>query len=193
MATCARLLYLHGFLSSPQSFKARQVAQWLAANRPDIEYHCPHLTPYPDETAEHLLALAHYGKPLYLMGSSLGGFWATWLAEQTGAPAVLINPAVSPWQFMPDYLEVDLQGYHTDDTYRLDATHVAAIQRYDVNPITCLRRLWLLVQQGDETLDFRQAVSKYQGAKQTVEPGGDHSFQGFERYIPDALAFFEKR
>lgn len=193
MAPAPRLLYIHGFLSSPASFKARQVGTWLSRHRPDVDFQCPHLSPYPVDTARRLRALVPHDAPLYLMGSSLGGFWATWLAEQTQALAVLVNPAVAPWEFMPDYLEVDLKGYHTDDTYRLSAHHVDEFRRYDVNPPSRPENLWLLVQTGDETLDYRSAVAKYRGARQTVEPGGDHSFQGFERYIPQALAFLEGR
>ncbi len=188
-----RLIYIHGFLSSPGSFKAQQVAQWLAEYRPDIDYQCPHLPPYPRQAAEQLTALAEAADPLYLMGSSLGGFWATWLAERYGARAVLINPAIRPWQFMPDYLEVDLKGYHTDDTYRLSSHHVGEIRAYEVEPLTRPENLWLLAQTGDETLDYRQAVAKYRGARQTVEPGGDHSFQGFERFIPEALEFLQEQ
>lgn len=191
MAKAPRLLYIHGFLSSPASLKARQLAQWLQRHRPDIDFQCPHLPPYPEACARRLAALAETGGPLYLMGSSLGGYWATWLAETRNAPAVLINPAVSPWQFMPDYLEVDLTGYHTDDSYRLSARHVDQIRRYNMEPLRHPERFWLLVQTGDQTLDYRQAVAKYEGAKQTIEPGGDHSFQGFERYLPEALAFLE--
>src|SRR5690606_11448377 len=78
------LIYIHGFLSSPRSWKAQQVQQWLAQNRPDIRYHCPHLTPYPDETRQALETLVEslLPEPVYLMGSSLGGFWASWLAEK---------------------------------------------------------------------------------------------------------------
>ena len=188
-----RLIYIHGFLSSPASFKARQMQVWLAEHRPDIDYRCPHLPPYPRLAAEQLANLADTDGPLYLMGSSLGGFWAAWLAERYAAPAVLINTAGSPWQFMPDYLEVDLKGYHTDDTYRLSAHHVDEIRAYEVEPLNHPENLWLLVQTGDETLDYRQAVAKYQGARQTIEPGGDHGFQGFERYIPEAMAFLEGR
>ncbi|WP_347330622.1 YqiA/YcfP family alpha/beta fold hydrolase [Marinimicrobium locisalis] len=192
MAPAPRLLYLHGFLSSPASFKARQVSAWVARHRPDIDFQCPHLSPYPSETARQLEALVPTEAPLYLMGSSLGGFWATWLAERYRAPAVLINPAVAPWQFMPNYVEVDLKGYHTDDTYRLSAHHVDEFRAYEVASPTRPQALWLLAQTGDETLDYRQAVAKYKGAKQTVEPGGDHGFQGFERYIPEAIAFLEE-
>lgn len=187
----AALLYIHGFLSSPLSFKAQQVKRWLADCHPEIQFHCPQLTPYPAQTQEQLAALVEQllHEPVYLMGSSLGGFWATWLAERYNLRALLINPAVSPQTFMPAYLEVDLKGYHTDDSYRLSARHIDEIVTADV-PVTRHDNYWLLLQTGDETLNYRDAVAKYQGCRQTVEEGGDHSFQGFERYLEAALVFF---
>jgi len=188
----AALLYIHGFLSSPLSFKAQQTKQWLAAHHPEIEFHCPQLTPYPADTQQQLESLVEslLPEPVYLMGSSLGGFWATWLAEKYNLCAVLINPAVRPQDFMPAYLEVDLKSYHTDDSYRLSASHIDEIVAVDV-PVTRMHNYWLLVQTGDETLDDRQSVEKYHACKQTIEEGGDHSFQGFERYFADCMTFFK--
>jgi uncharacterized protein len=187
----ASMLYIHGFLSSPLSFKAQQTAQWLADQHPEVTVYCPQLTPYPAQTQQQLALLVEslLPKPLYIMGSSLGGFWATWLAEKYNLPAVLINPAVKPQEFMPGYLEVDLKSYHTDDSYRLRAQHIDEIIAVDV-PVTRLSNYWLLVQKGDETLDYRRAVQKYAGCKQTIEDGGDHSFQGFERFFDDCMTFF---
>lgn len=188
----AALLYLHGFLSSPFSFKAQQTAQWLAVHHPDVEFLCPQLTPYPADTQALLESLIeqYLPEPVYLVGSSLGGFWATWLAEQYNLRAVLINPAVRPQDLMPAYLEVDLKSYHTDDSYRLTATHIDEISLVDV-PVARANNYWLLVQTGDETLDYRQAVQKYCACKQTIEEGGDHAFQGFERYLDDCMTFFK--
>lgn len=186
----AALLYIHGFLSSPLSFKAQQTQAWLAANHPEIDYHCPQLSPYPAETRQLLEQLVEslLSQPVYLMGSSLGGFWATWLAEKYNLRALLINPAVSPQKFMPKYLGMELKSYHTDDIYHLQAHHIDDIKLVDVQPKR-LKNYWLLVQIGDETLDYRHAVQKYSGCKQTIEQGGDHAFQGFERYLENGLAF----
>lgn len=188
----AALLYIHGFLSSPQSFKARQTRLWLAEHCPDLDFYCPQLPPYPAQTQAILEALVEglLPQPLYLMGSSLGGFWATWLAEKYNLRAVLINPAVRPQDFMPAYLEVDLKSYHTDDSYRLHTMHIDEIIAVDT-PVTRTANYWLLAQTGDETLDYRQAVQKYAGCKQTIEEGGDHAFQGFERYLHDCIEFFQ--
>lgn len=186
----AALLYIHGFLSSPLSFKAQQTQAWLAANHPEIDYYCPQLSPYPLETQQLLEQLVEsiLPKPLYVMGSSLGGFWATWLAEKYNLRALLVNPAVNPHHFMPKYVGMDLKSYHRDDHYSLQPHHIDEIIQVDVQP-TRLANYWLLVQTGDETLDYRHAVAKYAGCKQTIEEGGDHAFQGFERYLESGLAF----
>lgn len=190
----AALVYIHGFLSSPLSFKAQQTAQWLAKHHPEIHFYCPQLPPYPAQTQTILEALIEslLPEPVYLMGSSLGGFWATWLAEKYNLRAVLINPAVRPQDFMPAYLEVDLKSYHTDDSYRLCARHIDEIIAVNVEP-SRVQNYWLLVQTGDETLDYHQAVQKYAVCKQTIEAGGDHAFQGFERFFADCLVFLTAR
>ncbi len=186
----AALLYIHGFLSSPQSFKARQTQVWLAANHPEIAYYCPQLTPYPEQTRRELEQLVEslLPQPVYLMGSSLGGFWATWLAEKYDLRALLINPAVSPGNFMPRYIGQELKAYHSDDCYQLTADHIDEINAVDC-PVARLQNYWLLVQTADETLDYRDAVKKYAGCKQTIEEGGDHAFQGFERYLDTGIEF----
>jgi len=186
----ASLLYIHGFLSSPLSYKAQQTRTWLAAKHPEIDYYCPQLSPYPQQTQLLLEGLVESlpAQPVYLMGSSLGGFWATWLAEKYNLRALLVNPAVRPQEFMPNYLGMDLKSYHTEDVYYLQPHHIDEIKRVDIQPQR-LDNYWLLVQTGDETLDYRQAVEKYAGCKQTIEEGGDHAFQGFDRYLESGLAF----
>ena len=190
----AHLLYIHGFLSSPQSHKAVQVADWLKHNRPDIRYHCPFLTPYPEKTRAMLeqIVAGTQPDPLYLVGSSLGGFWATWLAEKYDLKAVLINPAVKLSVFKSEYINTELKNYHTEDTYLLTEEHVEHFQKVNTLQIRRKRNYWLLVQTGDETLNYRLAVNKYSGCRQLVEPGGDHSFQNFDRHIPAVIEFLEE-
>ena len=186
------LLYIHGFLSSPLSVKAQQTKRWLLQHRPDIDYVCPQLTPYPDQCATLLeKCIAAAIQPIYLMGSSIGGFWATWLAEKYNCKAVLINPAVDVLGLMPAYLNMDLKNYHTDDRYYLTQQHYQQLHAYHLRQLKRLENYWLLVQTGDETLDYRLAVEKYTACRQTVEQHGDHSFQGFERFIAPAIEFYE--
>jgi uncharacterized protein len=187
----SHLLYIHGFLSSPTSQKAIQVSQWLTKHRPDIQYHCPFLTAYPAQSRQTLESIIEelLPEPVYIMGSSLGGFWATWLVEKYGLRAVLINPAVKLEMFKADYVNVELKNYHSDNTYILSETDVDDLKAADIKSIQYHDNYWLMVQTGDETLDYRFAVEKYAGCKQLVENGGDHSFQNFEDKIGDAMNF----
>ena len=185
------LVYIHGFLSSPESHKALQVKHWLEHERSDIEYHCPALSAYPGRVLEDLEGLVEslLPEPVYLMGSSMGGFWATWLAEKYNLPAILINPAVKPTELMPKYVGVNLKNYHTDDSYILGNKDIEALAALELAEPKRAENYWLLVQSGDETLDYRQAINYYKACEQLLEEGGDHGFQGFERHIPGSLAF----
>ncbi|WP_185234773.1 YqiA/YcfP family alpha/beta fold hydrolase [Teredinibacter franksiae] len=189
----ATILYIHGFLSSPQSFKARVTQQWLAANRPDLHYICPALSSYPQKAAaalkDQLKSLAQ--EPLYIIGSSLGGFWATWLIEQSLAKkAVIINPAVAPQTFVRPLLGEPLKSYYTDEVFTLGTDDLAAIEQYDYPVVKRYDAYWLMVQMGDETLPYQQAVAKYRWCQQRVEPGGSHTFDGYEKWLPKIMNFF---
>lgn len=186
----ATLLYLHGFLSSPASHKAIQVKQWLAQYRPDIHYACPHLSPYPKETQQTLLAqLAKIEGSIGLIGSSLGGFWATWLAEEFDMRAVVVNPSVNPMAMFPQYLNRSVKSYHSEETYFLRDQHLTELWDLDTPVVKRSDNYWLLAQKGDEVLDYRLAEKKYALCKQNIEQGGDHAFQNFERYIEPIVEF----
>lgn len=187
------LIYLHGFLSSPESKKAQVLAGWLKKNRPDISYICPQLSSYPKQAKITLLELMakHQNSQPMLMGSSLGGFWATWLAEEFDCRAVLINPAVKPSILLPEYLGIELKNYYTDETYTLNKADIAFLLEMDVKKIDRKENYYLMAQTGDEALDYRLAVEKYQGCKQLIESDGNHSFENFESHIPDAISFLE--
>lgn len=185
------IVYLHGFLSSPLSFKAQQVKLWLEEHHPDIQYFCPMLPPYPEQAYRIIeQQLEALDGPIYLMGSSLGGFWATVFAERFKLPAVLINPAVELTKLITRFENQTLKNYHTDDTYWLTPEHSQQLLAHQTQSMTPAH-YWLLLQTGDETLDYQLAKNHYVGAKQTIEEGGDHSFQGFERFLPEVIEFFE--
>lgn len=186
------LLYLHGFLSSPQSVKAVQAQRWLAQHHPSWRFECPQLPVYPQATMALLDKIAAQADaPLNIIGSSLGGFWATYLAEQYSAKAVLVNPSVSPQRFAATLVGETLKNYHTEDTYVLTTECVATLRRLE-QPLVCHpSRYWLLAQTGDTTLDYREAVVKYQGCKHTIEEGGSHSFDGFDSHLPAIFDFFK--
>ncbi len=184
------LLYIHGFLSSPQSHKALQVKEWCEKNHPHVDYQCPLLTAYPKESLETLEALVESAQgDVALIGSSLGGFYSTYLAEKYNLKAVLINPAVEPHRLMLHYINTDLANYHTGQHYRLNESHIEQFKALDVSQLQREKNYWLMVQTNDETLDYRAAVKKYKGCRQLVEEGGDHSFQNFDRWLPEVFEF----
>jgi len=187
------LLYIHGFLSSPLSLKAQQMDLWLAAHRPQLQYLCPLLSPYPEQTRTTLEQLVESSHPdnVRLIGSSLGGLWATWLAEKYDLKAVLINPVVDLNLFKDTYLNVKLKNYHTEDTYILDESHIKGFNSINIPDIRRPANYLLMVQSGDEVLDYRLALARYSASRQLVIDGGDHTFQNFEKYIPVAMEFLE--
>lgn len=185
------LLYLHGFNSSPQSLKAQQMADYCRLHRPDIRVEIPQLPCYPAAAAEFLDQQVATLVPNYrvgLVGSSLGGYLSTWLSQRYDLPAVLVNPAVKPYELLTDFLG-EQQNPYTGERYTLQPQHMDELRQLDVADIATPARFWLLQQEGDEVLDYRQAVAKYAACKQTVEPGGDHSFVGFDRFPSEIIAF----
>ncbi len=187
------VLYIHGFLSSPLSQKAQQTEAWLAQYHPAIQFSCPQLSSYPAEAQEQLLkAIEGYeAKDVYAIGSSLGGYWATYLLEnELINKAVLVNPAVSPQQRLPEYVDRPVKSYYTEDVYTLTEKDMTYFVQFDTASVAHHRQYWLMVQTGDETLDYRQAVDKYAGCQQLIEEGGNHTFQDFDQKLPEIYDFF---
>jgi predicted esterase YcpF (UPF0227 family) len=189
------LLYLHGFRSSPASIKARQVAAAVAAlpaeRRPRL--HIPSLSTDPANAIATTAAWIESDvksprDTLTIVGSSLGGFYATHLAERYGARAVLINPAIRPYEDLQPYVGPQT-NLHTGETFVVTPAHFAELGRLAIARISRPERYWLMVQTGDEVLDYREAVSFYGGAFQYVEGGGDHTFQQFDAQVPAILRF----
>lgn len=188
------LLYIHGFNSSPLSEKGVLTANFLARQYPDVRLVQPQLPSDIDAAARLLADLTgearERGEVLRYIGSSLGGFYATWLAETFGGKAVLINPAVSPYDLFEEFLGPQHNPY-TDEHYQVLPEHREALKSYDVEAIANPDRFFVLLQTGDEVLDYRLALDKYHCCRMLIEPGGDHSFVGFERQLPDIAAFLE--
>lgn len=184
-------VYLHGFRSSPASVKAAQfaaaVAALPAATRPAL--FVPTLTDRPAQALaqiERLVATAE--SPVCLVGSSLGGFYATVAAERHGGRAVLVNPAVRPDETLRAYAGMQF-NLHTGAAFEVTAAHFDELRAMRVPRITCAARYWLLVETGDEVLDYREAVAFYAGAQQFVHGGGDHAYRGFAAQLPAILRF----
>jgi len=187
------IVYLHGFNSSPQSGKAQRLRSYLEERGRIAEFVCPRL-PHEPERAVSLVEAELAKYPLHqitLVGSSLGGFYATWLAEKHDLRAVLINPAIDPHRGLRAYLGRQ-QAYHDGESYELTEGHLTQWERLFVTRVHPERYL-LLVETGDEVLDYRAAVRKYRGAQQVVVQGGDHTLVSFPEHLQLILAFAATR
>jgi predicted esterase YcpF (UPF0227 family) len=190
MIACAHVLYLHGFRSSPQSFKARMVAQKMARLGRADQLICPQLPASPNAAMELALALVD-GVPadqLAIVGSSLGGYYATWLAERLGCRAVLLNPAVRPLDSLEQHVGVTT-AWHSDQPFEFKREYIDELRGLQVENITRPERYFLIAASGDEVLDYRDMVAHYAGARQHVIEGSDHAIPEFADYVDDVLAF----
>jgi predicted esterase YcpF (UPF0227 family) len=184
------ILYLHGFRSSPQSFKARLIAGRLHASGRGAEYLCPQLPASPREAITLASDLINRFAPddVTLIGSSLGGYYATWLAEQVGCRAVLLNPAVKPPRDLEKYVGVTT-AYHSNEGFEFKREYIDELQAFGVDKITRPERYFLIAATGDEVLDWREMVAHYPGARQCVIDGSDHGLSDFDRYVDRVLDF----
>ena len=186
-----RLLYLHGFKSSPQSYKARLLAAHMQAKGCEDLLICPQLPVYPEQARlamEEIVERALADGDLNIAGSSLGGYYATYLAEKYETNAVLVNPSVKPYETLAAYLGEN-KSYYSDDVWNFDESHIEQLKTMDIDVLADPARYYVLLQTGDETLDYRQAADKYKQTDCIIEQGGDHSFIGFDRYITKILQF----
>ena len=183
------IVYLHGFNSSPQSHKARLMAEFMGTLGLGGHYACPALPPLADEAiaAVEALIARRPGSRWCFVGSSLGGLYATHLAEKHDGRAVLLNPAIDPHVGLRAYLG-EQKNLHTGEPYTLAEAHLRAWEALQV-PRIAPERYLLIVETGDEVLDYRKAVARYQGAEQVVIPGGDHSLRSFPQHLPRIVAF----
>jgi uncharacterized protein len=183
------LVYLHGFNSSPASHKARLMKTHMEGRGQGHLYACPELPDTPRaaiDAIEAAIAGVEPGKVTFL-GSSLGGFYANWLAQKLGCRAVLINPAITPHVGLEAYLGTQ-KNLHTGEPYELTRAHLDGWRDLVVERIDPERYL-LLLETGDEVLDWRAAARKYEGARTVIRDGGDHSLQSFPEQIGRIVAF----
>ncbi len=190
--TRATLVYLHGFNSSPQTVKGRKLAAAAAALPDAPRVHIPVLHHRPANAVRDVCAWVDANvvdrATLTFVGSSLGGYYATWLAEKYGARAIVINPAVRPATTLRTSLGPQ-RNLHTGETWELTPSHFAELEALSVVHLTRLERYFLLMRSGDELLDWRDAVARYAGAWQYVLGGGNHGWEDIDGEIPAMLRF----
>ncbi len=181
------ILYLHGFNSAPSSHKARTMRRYMDERGIGDRFTCPALPHQPrDAVALIERELRRLGRPT-LVGSSLGGFYATHFAEKHDCRAVLIQPAVQPYAGLETALGPQ-QNLYTHERYELTRSHLDFWRSLALEGVDAERYL-LLLETGDEVLDYRQAVRKYEGARMVIREGGDHTMKSFAEHLPRILAF----
>ena len=191
--TTTHVLYLHGFRSSPQSTKARQVAAVMASQFPHITWWCPQLPPSPKAAAELIAGgTTHWpADRMAVIGSSLGGFYATWLANQRGCKAALLNPAIDPVRDLAKYIGEHTAWHDPTERFYFAPEFVDELRTLEVGPLPHPERVWALIAKGDEVLDWREMTARYPGSHQVVMEGGDHAISNFDQYLPHLLEFLD--
>jgi predicted esterase YcpF (UPF0227 family) len=188
------ILYLHGFRSSPRSFKARVVYDRMKALGRGDDLICPQLPASPKEAMDLALKLVqrYPADQLAIIGSSLGGFYATWLAERLGCRAALLNPAVNPLKDLEKHVGITT-AWHSDEPFEFKRAYIDELAALRIEKISQPDRYYLLAATGDEVLDYRDMVAHYPGATQHVIEGSDHAISEFPQYVDEVLAFCGKK
>jgi hypothetical protein len=194
MAT-THLLYLHGFRSSPQSMKARKVAARVQARHPGVRWWCPQLPPSPRAAMEAVTAgIADWPREtMAVIGSSLGGFYAAWVAAQTGCRAVLLNPAVCPARDLARHIGEQSAWHDPEERFFFEPAFVDELRALEAVATPCPEQVLLVAAQGDEVLDWREMVARHPGARLRLLPGSDHALSDFDDHIDAVFDFLDLR
>lgn len=185
------LVYLHGFRSSPHSFKALRLQQWLGRHRSDVDWWCPQLPPSPAAAmalVQQGLAERAAARPA-LLGSSLGGYYAAWLAERLACRAVLINPAIDPARDLTPYVGEQTAFHDPSQRFDFEARFLDELRGLRVGPPSDPARVLAVIAKGDEVLDWREMAGRYAGCAMRLIEGGDHGLSDFDDHLPTILRF----
>lgn len=189
--TTTHLLYLHGFRSSPQSAKAQLMAAYVARQHPGVQFWCPQLPPSPREAMALVSAgIADWPRgAMAVVGSSLGGYYASWVAQQTGCPSVLLNPAVNPALSLERHIGDQTAWHDPAEHFFFEPHFIDELRAQDVSAQPAAGRQLAIVAKGDEVLDWREMVARYPQATLRLLDGGDHALSDFADHL-DAVAQF---
>ncbi|MGL5047236.1 MAG: YqiA/YcfP family alpha/beta fold hydrolase [Shewanella sp.] len=186
------LLYIHGFNSSPFSDKGVMTVKYMAQHHPSVTFHQPQLPNTPKAAMALLTTYVEMAidakEPLAYIGSSLGGYFASYLAQTYGGKAVLVNPAVKPFELFDEFMGPQFNPY-TEQHYVLLSEHKREVAEFNTAIIRNPDRFLVLLQSGDEVLDYREALNKYHHCQLRIEAGGDHSFVGYESHLQTISQF----
>lgn len=186
------VIYLHGFQSSSRSEKAQVLSSFLKTLEKKVSFLAPDLPFSPDKTLEQVSVLLQTlaGKEILLVGSSLGGFYASYFSQRFQVPAVLINPAVFASPLFESFSGQEIKNSYTGEKYTVSEQDIATLKQMEKTDFGHKNLIFCLLETGDEVLDYRQAEKKYQFCKLKVIEGGDHRFKNFETCLPDIMGFF---
>ena len=190
MTAPSHLLYLHGFRSSPKSFKAQKMQSWLAEEHPKLHWWCPQLPPSP-AAAMALLRQGIAGWPASsaVVGSSLGGFYATQVAEATGWRTVLLNPAIDPARDLAAYIGEQVAFHTPEERFFFRAEFIEELRVLTPSAVTRPERYFAVIAKGDELLDWREMTARYPGARVRLLEGSDHALSDFDEHLTHILRF----
>ena len=185
------IVYLHGFRSSPQSFKARLIGERMRALGRADEYRCPQLSERPATAMEQSVALVRNVAPdqLTLIGSSLGGFYATFLAEKLGCRAVMLNPAMRAHEKLGRHVGTQTAYHDACTRFEFLAEYLDELRTMHIESITRPGRYFVLAATGDELLDWREMVGHFRAARHKVIQGSDHGMADFADHMDEVLEF----
>lgn len=185
------LLYLHGFRSSPRSAKALRMARWTKEHRPDLVFACPQLPPSPREAMALVVTLVRDWPrdTMAVMGSSLGGFYATSVAQRTGARTVLLNPAVDPARDLANYIGEQTCWQNPEEHFFFRPEFVDELVALKVGALAHPERMLAVIAKGDEVLDWREMHARYAPCRIKLLEGSDHGLADFDDYLDELTAF----
>lgn len=191
MPSTTHLLYLHGFRSSPNSAKARKMADIVQNLRPGVTWWCPKLPASPRQAIETVLqgVSAWPRERMAIVGSSLGGFYAAWLAQQLDCPAVLLNPAVHPARDLAGYIGEHPAWHDPAQKVFFEAAHVQELAELEAQAPSAQARTLAVIAKGDEVLDWREMLARHEAGQVRLVEGSDHALSDFDEYLPEILEF----
>lgn len=186
-------VYLHGFRSSPQSTKARMVARRVAQEHPSVTWWCPQLPPSPREAMDMVMAgVADWPRDrMAVIGSSLGGFYATHVGEATKCRAVLLNPAVHAARDLAKYVGELTSWHDPSERFVFEPSYVEELRALEHGPVADPSKYFAVIAKGDEVLDWREMSARYRGARIKLLEGSDHAISDFALYIDEVFEFLD--
>ena len=191
------LLYLHGFRSSPSSAKAQKMADIMASRYPGVTWYCPQLPPSPNQAMVDVMAqvsgwlkLANF-ESLAVVGSSLGGFYATWVAEKMKCKTVVLNPAVHPARDLAKYIGEQTTWHDPNETFFFKPEFIDELCALEAGPLSLPENYLAIIAKGDEVLSWREMSARYQGAKVKLIEGSDHALSDFDQHLPEIFEFLD--